>query len=69
MADGDNLAVMVFGMMLGIGLASVRSDAAAPRAEVLQGLYEVSMRLLSFVLAAAPFGVACLMFSSPSHLG
>ena len=69
MADGDMLAVMVFAMFLGIGLASVRSDAAKRLAEVLQGLYEVTMRLLGFVIAAAPIGVACLMFTLTARLG
>jgi DAACS family dicarboxylate/amino acid:cation (Na+ or H+) symporter len=69
MADGDMLAVMVFALFLGIGLASAKSPAVERFTEGLQGLYEVTMRLLGFVIGAAPIGVACLMFTLTARLG
>jgi DAACS family dicarboxylate/amino acid:cation (Na+ or H+) symporter len=69
MADGDMLAVMVFAMLLGIGLALTRTDAARRFEEALQGLYDVVMRLLDLVLRAAPVGVACLLFTLTARLG
>jgi DAACS family dicarboxylate/amino acid:cation (Na+ or H+) symporter len=69
MADGDMLAVMVFALFLGIGIAGARSPAVTRFSEALQGLYEVTMRLLGFVIAAAPVGVACLMFTLTARLG
>ncbi|HYM82393.1 MAG TPA: dicarboxylate/amino acid:cation symporter [Candidatus Limnocylindria bacterium] len=69
MADGDMLAVMVFALFLGIGLAITRSEAARRLEEALQGLYDVVMRLLGLVLEAAPIGVACLLFSLTARLG
>jgi DAACS family dicarboxylate/amino acid:cation (Na+ or H+) symporter len=69
MADGDMLAVMVFALLLGVGLALTRSDAARRFEEALQGLYDVVMRLLDLVLRAAPVGVACLLFTLTARLG
>jgi DAACS family dicarboxylate/amino acid:cation (Na+ or H+) symporter len=60
---------MVFALFLGVGLALTRSEAAGRLTEALQGLYEVTMRLLGMVIAAAPLGVACLLFTLTARLG
>jgi len=69
MADGDMLALMVFSLLLGIGLALTRTDAARRFEDGLQGLYDVVMTLLGLVLRMAPLGVACLLFSLTARLG
>ena len=69
MGDGDMLAVMVFSLFLGIGLALTRTDAARRFEETLEGVYDVVMRLLGIVIQAAPVGVACLLFSLTARLG
>lgn len=69
LANGDMLAVMVFSLLLGIGLAAVRTDAARRLEESLQGLYDVVMWLLALVIRLAPIGVACLLFTTTARLG
>jgi Na+/H+-dicarboxylate symporter len=69
MADGDMLAVMVFALLLGIGLALTRTGGARRFEEGLQGLYDIVMRLLDVVIRAAPVGVACLLFTLTARLG
>jgi DAACS family dicarboxylate/amino acid:cation (Na+ or H+) symporter len=69
MAKGDMLAIMVFAVFLGIGLAAVRSEPARRLEEALQGLYEVTMWLLGVVIRAAPLGIACLVFTLTARLG
>jgi len=69
MADGDMLAVMVFALLLGLGLALTRKEAARRFEEALEGLYEVVMHLLGMVLQLAPIGVACLLFTLTARLG
>src|SRR5256885_10905238 len=69
MADGDMLAVMVFALLLGGGLAATRTEYARRLEEMLQGLYEVTMRLLEGVIRLAPIGVACLTFTLTARLG
>jgi DAACS family dicarboxylate/amino acid:cation (Na+ or H+) symporter len=69
MGEGDMLAVMVFALFLGIGLAVTRTDPARRLEEALQGLYDVVMRLLEMVISIAPVGVACLLFTLTARLG
>jgi len=69
MADGDMLAVMVFALLLGGGIAATRTEYARRLEEMLQGLYEVTMRLLEMVIRIAPVGVACLTFTLTARLG
>jgi len=69
MADGDMLAVMVFALFLGIGLALTKSVAARHFEAGLQGLYDVVMHLLDLVIRCAPIGVACLLFTLTAQLG
>jgi DAACS family dicarboxylate/amino acid:cation (Na+ or H+) symporter len=69
MSDGDMLAVMVFALFLGIGLALTKTPASRAFETALQGLYDVVMLLLSLVIRMAPLGVACLLFSLTARLG
>jgi DAACS family dicarboxylate/amino acid:cation (Na+ or H+) symporter len=68
-AGGDMLGVMFFALFFGIGLSLVRSDGARRLESVVQGLYDVSMRLIHVVIGFAPFGVAALLFSLTAELG
>jgi DAACS family dicarboxylate/amino acid:cation (Na+ or H+) symporter len=69
MADGDMLAVMVFSLFLGVGLALTRLESARRLEQALEGLFDVVMRLLDLVLQIAPIGVACLLFTLTARLG
>ncbi len=70
MADGDMLALMVFAVLLGVGLAATRSGDPTRRfEEVLRGLMDVTMKLLDFVIRLAPYGVACLVFTLATRVG
>ncbi len=69
MGEGDMLAVMVFALFLGVGLAVTKSDAARAFERALEGLYDVTMRLLGLVIELAPYGVACLLFTLTARLG
>jgi DAACS family dicarboxylate/amino acid:cation (Na+ or H+) symporter len=69
MSEGDMLALMVFAVIFGIGLATTPSDAARRLEDALRGLFDVTMRLLAMVIRVAPFGVACLVFVLATRLG
>ena len=69
MAEGDMLAVMVFALLLGAGIAATRTEYARRFEEAVQGLYEVAMKLLEMVIRLAPLGVACLTFTLTARLG
>ncbi|MCK6546136.1 dicarboxylate/amino acid:cation symporter [Myxococcota bacterium] len=67
--NGDMIGLITFSLFFGIGLALTKSEGAATLSRAIQGLYEVSMRLISAVIALAPIGVAALLFSMTSRLG
>jgi DAACS family dicarboxylate/amino acid:cation (Na+ or H+) symporter len=69
MSEGDMLALMVFAVIFGVGLAVTPGDAPRRLEEVLRGLFEVTMRLLGMVIRVAPVGVACLVFVLATRLG
>jgi Na+/H+-dicarboxylate symporter len=68
-AEGDMLAVMFFSLFVGIGLALVRTPAALRFQEAVEGLLDISMRLIDLVIAFAPVGVAALLFNLTAQLG
>jgi DAACS family dicarboxylate/amino acid:cation (Na+ or H+) symporter len=69
MADGDMLALMLFSLLLGVGIAAAPGEAPRRLAEVLRGVQEVTMWLLGLVIRLAPLGVACLVFVLATRLG
>ncbi len=68
-ADGEFLAIMFFSLMVGLGLALTRTPAARRFQEAVEGLLDVSMRLIGMVIAVAPIGVAALLFNLTAQLG
>jgi len=67
--DGDLLAWMFFALLFGIGLSLTRTEAARRLEEAIEGLYDVTMRLIGVVIGLAPIGVAALLFSLTAELG
>jgi DAACS family dicarboxylate/amino acid:cation (Na+ or H+) symporter len=68
-AEGDMLGLMFFSLMFGIALAIVRTEGTARLQEVVQGLYDVTMWLIGWVISLAPIGVAALLFTLTAELG
>jgi DAACS family dicarboxylate/amino acid:cation (Na+ or H+) symporter len=68
-ADGDFLAIMFFSLLVGLGVALTRTPAARRFQEAVEGLLDVSMRLIDMVIAFAPVGVAALLFNLTAQLG
>ncbi len=68
-ANGDMLAVMFFSLMIGVGVCLTRTDAARRFEDAVQGLYDVTMRLIHIVISFAPIGVGALLFTLTAQLG
>ncbi|HEV2817421.1 MAG TPA: dicarboxylate/amino acid:cation symporter [Allosphingosinicella sp.] len=68
-ADNDVLAVMFFALVFGIGLLLVRSPASNRLQEMVQGLLDVTMRLIGIVIRLAPLAIACFMFNLAAVFG
>ncbi len=68
-AENQVLPLMVFAIFFGIGLVLVKSRASDQLQQVVSGLFEVMMKLLSLVISVAPLAVACLMFNLAALFG
>ncbi|WP_437872964.1 dicarboxylate/amino acid:cation symporter [Sorangium sp. So ce363] len=68
-AGGDVLAVITFSLLFGIALSLTQTDGAARLRECIQGLLDVSMRLIEGVLRFAAIGVGALLFTITSRMG
>jgi DAACS family dicarboxylate/amino acid:cation (Na+ or H+) symporter len=67
--DKQKLSVMFFALMLGVGLVLTPTPATQRFKEALQGLFEISMRLIGLVIRLAPYAVAALMFALSARFG
>jgi DAACS family dicarboxylate/amino acid:cation (Na+ or H+) symporter len=65
----DMIALIVFSLIFGLGVAVTPTEGARRLREVIQGLYDVMMRLIDGVLKLAPFGVGALLFTMTARLG
>ncbi|HTU11040.1 MAG TPA: dicarboxylate/amino acid:cation symporter [Allosphingosinicella sp.] len=68
-AANDILAVMFFALFFGIGLLLVNTPAANKLQDTIQGIYDVTMKLIGIVIRMAPIAIACFMFNLASAFG
>lgn len=68
-AQGEMIAFMFFCLMFGIGIALSPPAKMEPLLNVLEGLYEVVMRLIELAMRLAPYGVAALLFTLTARFG
>jgi len=67
--DKQKLSVLFFALMIGVGLVLTPSAATQRFKEALQGLFEISMKLIGMVIRLAPYAVAALMFALTAKFG
>lgn len=68
-SKGDMLALIVFSIVFGVGLLFTQGESAKRVKAGLQGIYDVTLTIVSGVLKLAPIGVAALLFTTTSRLG
>jgi DAACS family dicarboxylate/amino acid:cation (Na+ or H+) symporter len=68
-ADNDILAVMVFALIFGIGLLITPTKPANTLQAAIEGIFHVSMRLISLIIRFAPIAIACFMFNLSAVFG
>ena len=64
--DNNLIAVMFFAMMFGIAAAVLRTEAVRSFLGAVQGIYEISIQLIGWVIEVAPFAVGA---GCPGALG
>jgi Na+/H+-dicarboxylate symporter len=68
-ANGDLLAIMVVALLFGIAAAVIQSNATKAFVSAVQGLYEICMKLIGWIIELAPYAVACLLFTITAKMG
>ncbi len=68
-ADNDILAVMFFALVFGIGLLITQTPSANALQSAIEGIFHVSMRLISLIIRFAPVAIACFMFNLAAVFG
>ncbi len=68
-AENQILPVMVFALLFGIGLVMAKSRATDRLQETIEGILEVTMKLINMVIKLAPYAIACLMFNLAALFG
>jgi Na+/H+-dicarboxylate symporter len=68
-ASGDLIAVMFFSLMFGIAAAVLGPASTGTFLGTVQGIYDICLRLIDWVIRLAPYAVAALLFSITAKLG
>ncbi|MFV0645279.1 MAG: dicarboxylate/amino acid:cation symporter, partial [Sphingomonadaceae bacterium] len=65
----DILAVMFFALFFGIGLLMVRTRRTAVLKDAIEGVFEVAMKRIGFVIQHAPLAIFCFKFNLTAQFG
>ena len=69
MSSGDMLAIIFFGIVLGVGLAHMREDRAAPLISWFNSGFELMMKVTGGIIRLAPLGVLGLITRAVASSG
>ena len=69
MGENDVLAVMFFALFFGVGLMLVQTPQTAALKSVVEGVFEVAMKLIGLVIQLAPIAIFCFMFNLAAQFG
>lgn len=68
-ANGDLLAVMFFSLLVGVAATVVRTEGSRSFVATVQGIYDISLLLIDWIIRLAPYAVAALLFGLTARLG
>lgn len=69
MGENDILAVMFFALFFGIGFLLVENESTRTLKAAVEGVFEVSMKLIGLVIKMAPLAIFCFMFNLAAQFG
>jgi DAACS family dicarboxylate/amino acid:cation (Na+ or H+) symporter len=67
--DANMLHLMFFGLVIGIAITLLPTTVTAPVLRVLEGLYEITAKIIEMIMKFAPYAVACLLFNNTARFG
>ena len=67
--DPNMLHLMFIGLIVGIAITLLPGTVTAPVLRVLQGVYEITAKIIEMIMKFAPYAVACLLFNTTARFG
>lgn len=67
--DPNMLHVMFFALALGVAITLLPVKVTGPFLRVMEGLYEITAKVIEMIMKFAPFAVACLLFNNTARFG
>jgi dicarboxylate/amino acid:cation (Na+ or H+) symporter, DAACS family len=67
--DPNMLHVMFFALALGVAITLLPVSVTGPFLRVMEGLYEITAKVIEMIMKFAPLAVACLLFSNTARFG
>ena len=67
--DANMLHLMFFALMLGIAITLIPMTVTGPVLRVLEGVYEITAKIIEMIMKFAPYAVACLLFNNTARFG
>lgn len=67
--DPNMLHLMFFALVIGIAITLLPMTVTEPFLRVLEGLYQITAKLIEMVMKFAPYAVACLLFNNTARFG
>jgi dicarboxylate/amino acid:cation (Na+ or H+) symporter, DAACS family len=67
--DANMLHLMFFALMLGIAITLIPESVTGPVLRVLEGIYEITAKIIEIIMKFAPYAVACLLFTNTARFG
>ncbi len=63
------LHLMFFALLIGASATLVPRESIAPFLDAMQGLFELSAKIIDLIMGLAPYAVACLLFNTTAQFG
>ena len=67
--DPNMLHVMFFALVIGVAITLLPVKVTEPVLLVLEGIYEITAKIIEMIMKFAPFAVACLLFNNTARFG
>jgi len=67
--DPNMLHIMFFALVVGIAITLLPVTGTAPVLKVLEGIYEITAKIIEIIMKFAPYAVACLLFNNTARFG
>jgi DAACS family dicarboxylate/amino acid:cation (Na+ or H+) symporter len=67
--DPNMLHLMFVALIIGIAITLLPVTVTAPVLRVLEGLYQITAKIIEMIMKFAPYAVACLLFNTTARFG